>query len=211
MFLIFTAWKYFSLYVWMDKNFTVKAERLLTCLVWCPPWEMLIAVGMNGLTYLQTVACRSPLFLSASACHHSNSCTETLRLYLVMCCKQKLQLSCLLNSAVPEWAGRSLVVLTIHEIPVCFCVWLEVVLMECVIPKLKDLINQSWSAGPIVPGSPLISVLWDDNGGVPKTRHMVSPMVHDYTDVWTRVPALTISLSPSAHSQLLLFLRTFIL
>ena len=161
---------------------------------------MLICVGMNGLTYLQTVACRSLPFLSASACHHSNSHSETLRLYLIMCCKQKLQLSCLLNSTGPEWAEWSSVVLTIHEIPVCFCVCLQVMFMVCIIPKLKDLINQEGSAGLTVPGGPLIRILWDDNGGAPKIGPVVSAVVHDCTDVWTRVPTLTISLPPSAHS-----------
>lgn len=172
---------------------------------------MLIAVGMNGLIYIQTVACRSLPFHSASACHRSNSQSETLRLYLVTCYKQKLQLSCLLNSAGPEGAKWSLVVLTIHEMPVCFCVWLNGMFMVCIIPKLKDLINQEWLAGLIVSGSPLIWILWDDNRGACKIGPLVSPVVHDCTDVSTRVSTLTISLPSSAHSQLLLFLRMFIL
>lgn len=179
----------------------LKVGHLVTCTAWFTP----IAVGMNGLTYLQTVACRSLPFLSASACHHSNLYSETLRLYLVMCCKQKLQLSC------PEWAEWSLVVLTVHKIPVCFYVWFEVMFMVCVIPKLKDLINHWWLARLIVPGSPLIWIVWDDNGGAPKIGPVVSPVVHDCTDIWTKVPTLTISLPPSAKSQLLLFLRMFIL
>lgn len=101
--------------------------------------------------------------------------------------------------------------LAIHETPVRFCVWLKVRILVCIIPKIRYLINKQWMAGFIIPGSPLIWILGDNDRDVPKIGPLVSAVVHDCTGVWTRAPTLTFSLLPPAQSQLLLFLRTFIL
>lgn len=79
----------------------------------------------------------------------------------------------------------------------------------CIIPKLRYLINQQWMSGFIIPGSPLIWILRNNNRDVSKIGPLVFPVFHDCTGVRTGAPTLTFPLLPPVHSQLLLLPRIY--